>query len=208
MCCLLSDFPQHNKDNSIIEAENIVKPPSTKMVHLGANCGYLKLEADERILAAYAWFSRKAIAQAWMQQIEFIPSAFVEMRESLRNSSWKWELKITGLSMVQVERLSKEVLYQKPKKEMSVQAAGIEPPPGWGKLQNLASSQLFVEVLQKDSEYYGQTLPVSRISANEIGYTVQLPTGDSRWFRADVVQVIDSKIEEKAPPSNPFTTCG
>jgi len=134
VCCLLSDVPQHNEENSSTEAEDIVRPPSTKMVHLSANCGYLKLEADGRILAAYAWFSRKAIAQAWMQQIEFIPSAFVEMRKSLRNSSWKWELKITGLNMVQVERLSKEVLYQKPKKETPVQAAGIEPPPGWGKL--------------------------------------------------------------------------
>jgi hypothetical protein len=143
-----------------------------------------------------------------MQHIEFIPSAFVEMRESLRNPSCTWELKIKGLSMTQVERLSKEVLYQKPKKETPAQTAGIEPPPGWGKLQILASSQLFVEVLHKDSEYYGQTLPVSRVSANEIGYTVQLPTGDSRWFRADVVQVIDSKIEEKAQPSDPFTTCG
>jgi hypothetical protein len=32
---------------------------------------------------------------------------------------------------------------------------------------------------------------------------VQLPTGDRRWFRADVVQVIDSKIEEKALPTEP-----
>jgi hypothetical protein len=63
-----------------------------------------------------------------MQHIEFIPSTFVEMRESLRNPSWKWELKIKGLSMTQVERLSKEVLYQKPKKETPVQVAGIEPP--------------------------------------------------------------------------------
>jgi hypothetical protein len=193
----------------VIKAEqtartDIAKPPSTKMVHLSANCGYLKLEADGRILSAYAWFSRKAIAQAWMQQIEFIPAANVEMRASKRNPSWKWELKIKGLSMAQVERLSKEVLHQKPTKETPAQAAGIEPPSGWGKPQIAPSSKLFVEVLLADSEYYGQTLPVSRVSANEIGYTVSLPNGDSQWFRADVVQVKDAEIEAIALPADPI----
>jgi hypothetical protein len=194
----------------VIKAErtalpDIAKPPSTKMVHLSANCGYLKLEADGRILSTYAWFSRKAIAQAWMQQIEVIPAASVEMRASLRNPSWQWELKIKGLSMAQVERLSKEALYQKPTKETPAQVAGIEPPCGWGKPQIAPSSKLFVEVLLADSEYYGQILPVSRVSANEIGYTVSLPNGDSQWFRADVVQVKDAlpadPIEEKLESS-------
>jgi hypothetical protein len=72
-------------------------PSPTEMIHLSANCGYLKLKADGRILSAYAWFSRKNVAESWMQQLEVVPNAKVEMRESKRNSSWKWELKITGL---------------------------------------------------------------------------------------------------------------
>src|SRR5919199_1656517 len=136
-CTITLSTTEDNKNNSTNEGEDMPKPPSTEMVHLSANCGYLKLKADGRILAAYCWFSRKNIAESWMQQIEVIPTASVEMRESQRNTSWKWELKITGLSMTQVERLSQEALHQKPAKsnESPAIAAGIEPPSGWGKPQ-------------------------------------------------------------------------
>ncbi len=136
-CTITLSTTNDNENNSTKSGEDMPKPPSTEMVHLSANCGYLKLKADGRILAAYCWFSRKNIAESWMQQIEVIPTASVEMRESQRNSSWKWELKITGLSMPQIERLSKEELHQKPakSKETPAIAAGISPPQGWGKPQ-------------------------------------------------------------------------
>lgn len=105
-------------DQPVVKTTEPVAP--AKMVHLGTNCGYLKLETDSRILAAYAWFSSKAIAQAWLEQIKAILPAEVELRETKRHLSWKWELKIQGLNIAQVERLSKEVKDQKPAKEALV----------------------------------------------------------------------------------------
>jgi hypothetical protein len=36
-----------------------------------------------------------------------------------------------------------------------------------------------------------------------MGYTVTLPDGQSRWFKADLVQLLDAEIEEKASPAEP-----
>jgi hypothetical protein len=64
-------------------------------------------------------------------------------------------------------------------------------------------SRLHAKILLKESEYVGQVLPVSRVSPNEMGYTVTLPDGQSRWFKADLVQILDAEIEEKALPAEP-----
>lgn len=136
-CTIIPSTTEDNKNNSTKEGEDMPKPPSTEMVHLSANCGYLKAKWDGRILATYAWFSRKNIAESWLAYLSTIPAAQLELRESKRNTSWKWELKITGLSMPQIERLSKEALHHLPSKskETPAQAAGIEPPSDWRKPQ-------------------------------------------------------------------------
>jgi hypothetical protein len=59
--------------------------------------------------------------------------------------------------------------------------------------------------LLKESEYVGQILPVSRVSPNEMGYTVTLPDGQNRWFKADLVQILDAEIEKNALPAEPET---
>jgi hypothetical protein len=149
LACLLEDCPESSLIGQACDLATPFACPinpqprplasQTEMIHLSSTCGYLKLKEDGRILAAYAWFSRKAIAEAWASQLEVIPSAKIEMRESKRNSSWKWELKITGLTMQQIDRLASEKLHQKPKKakatETPAQAAGLEPPGDWGKVQ-------------------------------------------------------------------------
>jgi hypothetical protein len=179
---------------------------STEMIHTSARTGYLRLKANGQILSSYAWFPRKDLAEAWFDWLDGMSLGLPELRLSQRNSSWKYEIKLTGLSMTQIERLSQEDLGRKPskKKESPAQAAGIEPPSDWGKPQPKEDSpQLFAKVLLAESEYHGQTLPVSRVSANEIGYTLTLPNGDNRWYRADMVQVLDAEIDKNASPTEP-----
>jgi hypothetical protein len=36
-----------------------------------------------------------------------------------------------------------------------------------------------------------------------MGYTVTLPDGQSQWFKADLVQLLEAEIEEKALPAEP-----
>jgi hypothetical protein len=184
------------------------KEPSTEMIHKSANCGYLKLNADGRILAAYCWFSRKNIAEAWVQQLEVIPSAKVEMRESKRNSSWKWELKVTGLNVTQIERLSKEPLHQKPKKETPAQAAGIEPPSDWRKPQIepdpmscILSEGDVVEVVE--GRYLGQVGTIETISNySEYPFALTLPGGHVKNFIRPQLKLI-SKGEPQPSASQP-----
>lgn len=132
--CSVSLKQNENKDTSS-EGEDMPKPPSTEMVHLSAQCGYLKLQCNGQILSAYCWFAKKAIAQSWLKFLEPLATK-AELRESQRNGSWKWEIKLTGLSMRQLERLSKQQLWDKADKDGSLeetsqtpaQTAGIEPP--------------------------------------------------------------------------------
>jgi hypothetical protein len=176
-------------------------PSVTEMIHLSAQCGYLKLKATRRILAAYCWFSRKNIAESWMQQLEVVPNAKVEMRESKRNSSWKWELKIIGLSMQQIERLASEKLHQKPLSatETPAQAAGIEPPSDWGKVQQLEESGAdpmtcilncndVVEVIgNRYPQHCGKVGTVEGIAnLSELPILVRTPLGKKGYHRSDL----------------------
>lgn len=195
-CTIIPSTTEDNKNNSTKEGEDMPKPPSTEMVHLSANCGYLKLKADGRILAAYCWFSRKNIAESWMQQIEVIPTSSVEMRESQRNTSWKWELKVTGLSMTQVERLAKESLHQKPAKsnESPAIAAGIEPPSGWGKPQQpdpmaciLEEGDVVEVISHRHPAHHGLIGTVEAIARfSELSFQVKTPRGTKGYERGDL----------------------
>ncbi len=200
-------IPQLSSSEIGTEANGIVPQlSSSEMVHTSARTGYLKLKASGQILAVYAWFPRKDLAEAWFDWFDGMCLGSPKLRLSQRNSSWKYEIKLTGLSMTQVERLASEDLSRKPskKKETPAQAAGLEPPSGWRQPQLKENSpQLCAKILLAESEYVGQTLPVSRVSANSIGYTVTLPNGDNRWYRADMVQLVDAEIEENALPTEP-----
>jgi hypothetical protein len=207
-CTIIPSTAEDNKNNSTKEGEDMPKPPSTEMIHLSANCGYLKLKADGRILAAYCWFSRKNIAESWMQQIEVIPTVSVEMRESQRNSSWKWELKVTGLSMTQIERLAKEALHQKPTKstESLAQAAGIEPPSGWGKPQPdpmtciLGEGDVVEVVTHRHPAHHGLIGTVEAVAKfSELSLQVKTPRGIKGYQRDDLKLV--SKAEKPQQPT-------
>jgi hypothetical protein len=211
-CLLWEDAPllgQHCTISLSLSAEEdkvTPQPSSTEMIHTSARTGYLKFIPSGQILASYAWFPRKDLAIAWTDWLDGMNLGSPELRPSQRNLSWKYEVKLTGLSMTQIERLSGEDLSRKPskKKETPAQAAGIEPPSDWGKVQPKENPpQLFAKVLLKDSEHYGLTLPVERVSANEIGYTLTLPSGDNHWYRADMVELVDAEIEEFASPTEP-----
>ncbi len=206
-CQIWEDAPLLGQCCSVSFEQNDNKH-TTEMVYLSANCGYLKLKADGRILAAYCWFSRKNIAEAWVQQLEVIPSAKVEMRESKRNSSWKWELKVTGLNVTQIERLSKEPLHQKPKKETPAQAAGIEPPSDWRKPQIepdpmscILSEGDVVEVVE--GRYLGQVGTIETISNySEYPFALTLPGGHVKNFIRPQLKLI-SKGEPQPSASQP-----
>lgn len=180
-----------------VEFADILSHPSapTEMIHTSARTGYLKLRSDGRILAAYAWFSRKTDAAAWASDIEVIPNAKTEMRLSQRNSSWKWELKITGLNMTQIERLSKEDLSRKPYKDY---ASSI--PPSYKEPERklpvnpdeVGEGDIVTALLTPSASY-----KIIQIMPNGILDCENLTTGDRLGLRPTAVTLVQ-KGEESA----------
>jgi hypothetical protein len=163
-CLLWEDAPMLGQHCTIIlspsaeEDKITLHPSSTEMVHTSARTGYLKLKASGQILASYAWFPRKDLAIAWLDWLDGMSLGSPELRPSKRNLSWKYEIKLTGLSMTQIERLSAEDLSRKPskKKETPAQAAGIEPPSDWGMVQTVDTE---IEAIASPTEPVDPIIP-------------------------------------------------
>lgn len=182
---------------------------STELIHLSGRTGYLKLKASGQILATYAWFPRKDLAEAWFDWLDGMSLGSPELRLSQRNSSWKYEIKFTGLSMSQIERLSQEDLSRKPskKKETPAQAAGLEPPNGWRQAQP-TEAQVTPETPKKaritleSSPYNDHVCDVVEVSHN--WWTLATPKGnlkypvDSIEPVEDAVQMAENKQEAEA----------
>lgn len=58
-----------------------------------------------------------------------------------------------------------------------LEKAAIAPQPPEAPQPKVDPSWLHAKILLKESEYVGQVLPVSRVSPNEMGYTVTLLSG-------------------------------
>jgi len=105
LCCLLSDAPKHNEDKGTDKAEyrayiELVSHPENKAI------AYQR-KHDGEIICTYIGFRTKAIAQSWIHYVEAITSG-VELRSSKRMLGFKWEMKIKGMSVRQIERLATE----------------------------------------------------------------------------------------------------
>jgi hypothetical protein len=172
-------------------------PSSTEMIHTSARTGYLKLKTNGQILATYAWFPRKDLAQAWFDWLDGMNLGNPELRLSQRNSSWKYEVKLTGLNMNQIERLSREDLSRRPSKnkETPAQAAGIEPPSDWGKVK---TQELTIPILGEgdtcevlSGRYKGQLGTVETISNySECPIALNLLGGHVKHFTRNELKFI------------------
>ena len=187
-------------DNEISTEAGDILPQlsSSEMIHTSARTGYLKLKVNGQILSSYAWFPRKDLAEAWFDWFDGMCLGSPKLRLSQRNSSWKYEIKLTGLSMTQIERLSQEDLSRKPskKKETPAQAAGIEPPSGWRRsqlpeAQVTASAPKKARITLESSPYNGHVCDV--VEANDNWWTLATPKGNLK-YPADSVEPVDDAV--------------
>jgi hypothetical protein len=89
------------------------KTTYTEFVEVSDRVGYIKVNTTGEIIATYAGFNNKARAKSWANYLETMTSR-IELRKALRLGNWKHELKISGLSMTQIERLAAENLDKMP----------------------------------------------------------------------------------------------
>jgi hypothetical protein len=67
---------------------------------------------DGEIICCYFGFKTKAHAQSWMHFFEAVTSK-VELRQAKRLQGCKWEIKVSGLSINQIERYAKDCDFSK-----------------------------------------------------------------------------------------------
>ncbi len=125
LCCLLSDAPKHNEDKGTDRAEyrayiELVTHPENQAI------AYQRRN-DGEIICTYIGFRTKAIAQSWMHYVEAVTCG-VELRSSKRMQGFKWEMKIKGLSVRQIERLAKEDLTKTYRPEIGSTKPPTEKP--------------------------------------------------------------------------------
>ena len=75
--------------------------------------GYIRVNTTGEIIATYAGFNNKARAKSWANYLETMTSR-IELRAAKRLGNWKHELKISGLSIKQIERIAAENLDKMP----------------------------------------------------------------------------------------------
>lgn len=124
---------EDNENKSTMEGEAM---PYVELVRVSDAIAYQR-KHDGEIICTYIGFRTKALAQSWKHFFEAITSS-VELRQAKRLENCKWEIKAQGVSIKQIERFTTECDFTKSyqqQTESPAQAAGIEPPSGWGKPQ-------------------------------------------------------------------------
>jgi hypothetical protein len=89
------------------------KPAYTEFVKVSDRVGYIRVNTTGEIISTYAGFNNKSRAKSWANYLETMTSR-IELRAAHRLGDWKHELKISGLSITQIERLSTENLDKMP----------------------------------------------------------------------------------------------
>jgi hypothetical protein len=89
------------------------KTTYTEFVKVSARIGYIRVNTTGDIIATYAGFNNKSRAKSWANYLETMTSR-IELRAAKRLGDWKHELKMSGLSIKQIERLATENLDKMP----------------------------------------------------------------------------------------------
>jgi hypothetical protein len=198
LCCLLSDAPQPNDDKGTNEAEKtayieLVTHPENKAI------AYQR-KHDGEILCLYVGFRTKAIAQSWMHFLEAITDR-VELRQTKRMQGFKWEMKVKGMSMQQIERLAKEAIDKTYRPEI-----GSTKPPSYTPRripqsvnpEEVGEGDIVTALLTPSASY-----KVLQVMPNGILDCTNLTTGDRLGLRPGAVTLVQ-KAETEAVTDEPI----
>jgi len=114
-----------NQNKGTTDGEAI---PFVELIKVSDAIAY-QLKRDGEIVCVYVGFRNKSIATSWMRFIEAITDR-VELRQALRMQGFKWEMKIKGMSIQQIERLSEEYIDKTYRPEIgSAKPPSYKPQP-------------------------------------------------------------------------------
>jgi hypothetical protein len=158
----------------------------TEFVKVSDRIGYMKVNVTGEILATYAGFNNKARAKNWASYLETVTSR-IELRAAKRLGEWKHELKISGLSMTQIERLTAENLDKMPpNKEPSLPPSfKPQPIPQPVNPDEVGSGDIVTALLTPSASYR-----VEQVMPNGILDCTNLTTGDRLGLRPGAVSLV------------------
>jgi hypothetical protein len=136
LACSVTFEPIATEDNENKCTQEGEPMPYVELVKVTDAIAYQRKTATGEIICTYIGFRAKLIAQSWMEFFEAISSK-VALRQAKRMQGFKWEMKVKGLSIGQIERYAKDCDFTKSygSTESPAQVAGIEPPSGWQQVQ-------------------------------------------------------------------------
>jgi hypothetical protein len=153
--------------------------------------GYIRVNTTGEIIATYAGFNNKSRAKSWANYLETMTSR-IELRAAKRLGNWKHELKISGLSMTQIERLAAENLDKMPPdKEPSLPPTyKPQPIPQPVNPDEVEPGDIVTALLTPSASYR-----VEQVMPNGILDCTNLTTGDRLGLRPDAVSLVQ-KVEQ------------
>lgn len=208
-CLLWEDTPLLGQHCSVPTGQNKNKGtnggeamPYVELVKVSDTIAYQRRH-DGEIICTYIGFRTKVIAQSWKPFFEAITSS-VELRQAKRLESCKWEIKAKGVSIKQIERFTKECDFSKnyqQQAETPAQAAGIEPPSGWGKPQPQESNLPPCPFSEGDLvDWKGCKLRVQKIGVEKL-YCV-LKSDPEGTKHHTTVPIAECSLVESVEPEN------
>jgi hypothetical protein len=198
LCCLLSDVPQHNENKGTTEADGmayieLVAHPENKAITY-------QRKHDGEIICAYIGFRTKAIAQSWMNFLEAI-TARVELRQAKRMQGFRWEMKVKGMSIQQIERLAKEAIDKAYRTEVNTAVPPTYKPrtiPQPVNPEEVGQGDIVTALLTPSASY-----KIIQVMPNGILDCENLTTGDRLGLRPGAVTLVQ-KAETEAVTDEPI----
>jgi len=167
------------------------KPTYTEFVKVSDRIGYVKLNTTGEIIATYAGFNNKARAKSWANYLETMTSR-IELRAAKRLGDWKHELKLSGLSIKQIERIAAENLDKMPPaKEPSLPPSyKPQPIPQPVKPDEVGEGDIVTALLTPSSSY-----KVIQVMPNGILDCENLTSGDRLGLRPGAVSLVQKVVQ-------------
>ena len=171
------------------------KTSYTEFVRVTDRVGYIKVNTTGEIKSVYVGFNNKTRAKAWANYLEIVTPK-IELRPAKRVGDWKHEVKLSGLSLKQIERLAAEDLDKMPPtKEPSL-------PPSY-KPRSIAQPVNPDEVGEGDIVTTlltpGGSYKIIQVMPNGILDCENLTTGTRLGLRPNAVSLVQ-KAEKLQPP--------
>jgi hypothetical protein len=173
----------------------------TEFVKVGDRIGYIKINTTGEIIATYAGFNNKTRAKSWANYLETMTSR-IELRAAKRLGDWKHELKMSGLSIKQIERIAAENLDKMPPdKEPSLPPTyKPQPIPQPVNPDEVGKDDIVTALLTPSASY-----KIIQVMPNGILDCENLTSGDRLGLRPGAVSLVQKaeKFEQQTLDPNP-----